>query len=141
MASIASAALEGRRNGRVLMLGLGGGTIAADIMMSEPIDWSLQVTCVEADEDTAEAARLYFLPLMFEHANAMGGGAGACAGAGAENMLRRLHVVTADAMRCRLTARDRTTPGPGGCLNACGTSGMAAWSTEAPPRRCRARST
>lgn len=82
MASIASAALEGRRNGRVLMLGLGGGTIAADIMMSEPIDWSLQVTCVEADEDTAEAARLYFLPLMFEHANAMGGGAGAGAGAG-----------------------------------------------------------
>ena len=55
MASIASAALEGRRNGRVLMLGLGGGTIAADIMMSEPIDWSLQVTCVEADADTAEA--------------------------------------------------------------------------------------
>ena len=100
MARLATFALGSRPRGdrRVLMLGLGGGTIAADIMLvralrcvhaelpcacpiclptslpvfclpachqAAPVDWTLQVTCVEADSDTAAAAQQFFLPLMF----------------------------------------------------------------------------
>jgi len=106
MASLATAALSSRPRGdrRVLMLGLGGGTIAADIMLAEPVDWTLRVTCVEADADTASAAQQFFIPLMFAPDDCTS----AAARSGSENMLRRLDVIVADATTCVAQAQAQT---------------------------------
>ena len=75
----------------VLMLGLGGGTIAGQLLLRGGLpdgsfDPLLHVTAVESDVDVARAASRYFMPLMFEQA------------AGAASLQRRLHILHADAL-------------------------------------------
>lgn len=84
---------QSKTGGRVLMLGLGGGSIVADIMCGSPsIDWSIEVTAVEYDQDVAVAACCYFLPAMFSENPRVGPG-------GEQNMRDRLHVLQGDARR------------------------------------------
>lgn len=88
MARMARESLEHRVGPqRVLLLGLGGGTIAADILCGggRQMDWRLHVTAVEADADVADAATQYFLPLMFDAQHT-------------EALERRLRIVVADAI-------------------------------------------
>ena len=62
MAHMARAALAHRAGPqRVLLLGLGGGTIAADLLLH---DRRLHVTAIERDADVAAAAREVFIPAM-----------------------------------------------------------------------------
>ena len=86
MAAMCRTALDGRVGPqRVLLLGLGGGTMAADLLCGagRPLDWRLNVTAVEADADVAQAAEQHFFPMMF----------------GAETEAReRLNVVVGDAV-------------------------------------------
>lgn len=91
MADMALEALAGRRGARVLMLGLGGGTIAAHMLLraaeaAEP-DWALSITAVEYDKDVSAAAQELFFPLMLDASDAA-----------ASNMARRVRVVEADAV-------------------------------------------
>jgi len=76
--------------GRVLMLGLGGGTIAGQLLLAGAtpdgsFDPLLRVTAIEADYDVARAASRYFVPTMFERS------------AGAASLERRLRILHADA--------------------------------------------
>ena len=71
------------------MLGLGGGTIAGQMLCSSS-DCSLHVTAVEADADVVDAASDHFLPLMF-------GANPHVEPAQEANLRRRLHVARADA--------------------------------------------
>jgi spermidine synthase len=87
MADLARVALEERKGPQhVLLLGLGGGTIAADLLCGagRPLDWRLECTSVEFDADVAEAARQYFMPCMFAHS---------------PESHERLHVVIGDAVK------------------------------------------
>ena len=86
MADLARNALDGRKGPQhVLMLGLGGGTIAADMICGagKPLDLRLHITAVEADADIAIAARKYFFPLMFQQN---------------PNAEEQLHILLANAM-------------------------------------------
>jgi hypothetical protein len=89
MADMALLALSRRPKGsppaRVLLLGLGGGTIAGQILCDA--DWALQVTALEADADVAKAAEDFFFPAMFEQTP------------NPAHFSQRLRVVLADASR------------------------------------------
>ena len=95
IAEMALKALASRpqRGGRVLMLGLGGGSIAGHILCgSTSIDWTLRVTAVEADGDVVTAAQELFFPSMF--------GENPRVDPAAEpNLRQRLRVLHADAER------------------------------------------
>ena len=98
MASMAAAALASPAAAagpkRVLVLGLGGGTIPAHILCGAggSPDWSLQVVGVELDKDVAQAAREFFFPAMFETCACRIGSPAA-----AKHMQDRLALVEADA--------------------------------------------
>ena len=65
IAGMARSALEGRTGPqKILLLGLGGGTMAADLLIN-PVDWRINITAVESDADVAAAAREVFFPSMF----------------------------------------------------------------------------
>ena len=68
----------------ILILGHGGGTMAADLLLTSPPDVGLNVTAVESDSDVAEAAQQYFHPNMFAHSE--------------PGVASRLSVVQADAV-------------------------------------------
>ena len=98
MADMALEALAGRKGGRVLMLGLGGGTIAAHMLLraaeaAEP-DWALSITAIEYDVDVSAAAREIFVPLMLDDSSE----------AAASNFARRLRIVEADAVSSVMAA-------------------------------------
>jgi len=95
MASMAREALVAQQTGdarrRVLMLGLGGGTIAGQLLLAGgredgAFDSHLHVTAIEADVDVAQAACRYFVPQMFEHSP------------NESSLHRRLRVLNADAV-------------------------------------------
>lgn len=104
MADMGLESLAGRRGGRVLMLGLGGGTIAAHMLLraaaaAEP-DWGLSITAVEYDADVSAAAQELFFPLMLDASDAA-----------ASNMARRVHIVEADAVSAVMEAAAGTDSG------------------------------
>ena len=95
MASMAREALKDRRGPqRILLLGLGGGTVAADLLCggkTRLADWRLHVTAIESDADVAAAAHEHFSPEMFR-------------GQPYELEQNRLSVIVADAVEL---VRDR----------------------------------
>ena len=126
MADMAREALDGR-NGpqRVLLLGLGGGTMAADLLcggVSRLADWRLHVTAVESDSDVAQIAREYFIPAMFHEQPAA---------------QERLSVVVADAIE--LVASGSDGGGPTGAADgAASTLLNLPWEDEAAAVGARA---
>ena len=84
MAEMARTALDGRAGVQnILILGHGGGTMAADLLTSPP-DWRMRIMAVEADADVVEAAQQHFHPHMFADSEAA--------------VTSRLTVVQADAV-------------------------------------------
>ena len=83
MASLALAARPSCCRGRVLMLGLGGGTIAGQLLLESPPaeaaatetqhasrSCRLHVTAIERDVDVAAAAMRHFFPSIFDQSGA-----------------------------------------------------------------------
>lgn len=114
MANMAREVLDGRKSGpqRCLILGHGGGTMAADLLTRGDA-WRLHVTAVEADADVACAAQRHFHPHMFAHSEA--------------SVEARLRLVEADAIdvvtRAATCSRDEasggaSTPGAEGALGS-----------------------
>ena len=98
IADLACMALARRQHphggGRVLMLGLGGGTVAGHVLFGPgQQDLSHQITAVEADADVAEAACRYFVPHMF---------ASSCVGMAQQQQLRVLHADAFDIVEGRV---------------------------------------
>lgn len=59
---------SGKQDLRLLMLGLGGGSIVGHIICASfTIDRSLRVTAVESDEDVTRAAQEVFFPAMYHN--------------------------------------------------------------------------
>lgn len=92
MADMARSVLDETPGGRrVLMLGMGGGTIAGQLLCGSgagtgfSTDWALHITAIEADPDVTAAAHSFYFPVMFGHCRE------------AKNMRSRIKVVHADA--------------------------------------------